>query len=108
MNAASGTNRDAHPRLPMPPLALLLGGRATRLYPLTEQCPKALIPIEGEPFLAYQLRWLEGQGITQLVLCCGHLSEPIRSFAGDGSRFGVRFATQRTARRATHKIKRLC
>lgn len=89
MNAVSGTNLHARPRPAMPPLALLLGGRATRLYPLTEQCPKALVPVAGEPFLAHQLRWLAGQGITQLVLCCGHLAEPIRSFAGDGRGFGV-------------------
>lgn len=71
-------------------MALLAGGRATRLYPLTETMPKSLVPVAGEPFLAHQLRWLAGQGARDVVICCGHLGEPVREFAGDGERFGVR------------------
>jgi NDP-sugar pyrophosphorylase family protein len=73
----------------MPALALLAGGRATRLYPLTERMPKSLVPVAGEPFLAHQLRWLAGQGVRDVVICCGHLAGPVREFAGDGERFGV-------------------
>ena len=71
-------------------LALLAGGQATRLYPLTETVPKSLVPVAGEPFLAHQLRWLAGQGVRDVVICCGHLARPIRDFAGDGRSFGVR------------------
>lgn len=71
-------------------LALLAGGRATRLYPLTETVPKSLVPVAGEPFLAHQLRWLAGQGARDVVICCGYLAEPVREFAGDGERFGLR------------------
>lgn len=71
-------------------LALLAGGRATRLYPLTETLPKSLVPVAGEPFLAHQLRWVAGQGVRDVVLCCGHLAGPIREFAGDGAGFGLR------------------
>ncbi len=71
-------------------LALLAGGRATRLYPLTATMPKSLVPVAGEAFLAHQLRWLGGQGVTDVVICCGHMAKPIREFAGDGRRFGVR------------------
>ncbi|MGC8550175.1 MAG: sugar phosphate nucleotidyltransferase [Acidobacteriaceae bacterium] len=71
-------------------LALLAGGRATRLYPLTATMPKSLVPVAGEAFLGHQLRWLCGQGVTDVVICCGHLAKPIREFAGDGERFGVR------------------
>jgi MurNAc alpha-1-phosphate uridylyltransferase len=73
----------------MPPLALLAGGRATRLYPLTAAMPKSLMPVAGEPFLAHQLRWLAGQGVRDVVLCSGHLSSQIREYAGDGAAFGV-------------------
>lgn len=71
-------------------LALLAGGLATRLYPLTEAVPKSLVPVAGEPFLSHQLRWLAGQGVQDVVICCGHLGTAIREFAGDGERFGVR------------------
>lgn len=71
-------------------VALLAGGRAKRLYPLTETVPKSLVPVAGEPFLAHQLRWLAGQGVGDVVICCGHLGKAIREFAGDGERFGLR------------------
>ena len=71
------------------PAAILCGGKATRLYPLTEDHPKALIEIAGEPFLAHQLRLLKRSGIDRVVLCAGYLAEMLVDYAGDGSRFGV-------------------
>ncbi len=73
----------------MLPVAILAGGLATRLRPLTETIPKALIEINGEPFLAHQLRLLKRHGVARVVLCVGHLGEKIRDFSGDGSRFGL-------------------
>jgi NDP-sugar pyrophosphorylase family protein len=72
-----------------PRLALLAGGLATRLRPLTSFMPKSLIHIAGEPFLAHQLRLIRAGGIREVVLCCGFLGEQIEDFAGDGSRFGL-------------------
>jgi NDP-sugar pyrophosphorylase family protein len=72
-----------------PRLALLAGGLATRLRPLTSFMPKSLIQIAGEPFLAHQLRLIRAGGIREVVLCCGFLGEQIEDFAGDGSRFGL-------------------
>lgn len=69
--------------------AILCGGLATRLRPVTEKIPKSLVPINGEPFIAHQLRLLRSKGITHVVLCCGHLGEMIREFVGDGSEFGL-------------------
>jgi NDP-sugar pyrophosphorylase family protein len=83
MNGTSGFDRGMT-------LALLAGGRATRLYPLTAMMPKSLVPVAGEAFLAHQLRWLCRQGVSDVVICCGHLAKPIREFAGAGERFGVR------------------
>src|SRR5262250_3179413 len=71
-------------------LAILAGGRATRLAPLSENLPKALIPISGEPFLARQLRLLRRAGIERVVLCVGHMGDQIRQYAGDGSAFDLR------------------
>lgn len=72
-----------------PRLALLAGGLATRLHPLTLGTPKSLIPIAGEPFLAHQLRRLQQNGLREIVICCGHLGDQIEAFAGSGNRFGL-------------------
>ncbi len=71
------------------PLVILAGGLATRLRPLTEKIPKALIEVHGEPFLAHQLRLLRDGGIKRVVICVWHRGELIREFAGDGNRFGL-------------------
>ena len=73
----------------MLPMAILAGGLATRLRPITETIPKALIDIAGEPFLAHQLRLLKRGGVERVVLCAGYLGEQIRDFAGDGANFGL-------------------
>jgi N-acetyl-alpha-D-muramate 1-phosphate uridylyltransferase len=80
----------AQPESLWPPrLALLAGGLATRLRPLTSFMPKSLIPIAGEPFLAHQLRLIREGGIREVVLCCGFLGDQIEDYAGDGSRFDL-------------------
>ena len=72
------------------PVAILAGGLATRLRPLTDKIPKVLVPVAGRPFLAHQLELLRRQGITRVVLCLGHLGETVREEFGDGSAHGVR------------------
>jgi NDP-sugar pyrophosphorylase family protein len=73
----------------MPPIAVLAGGLATRMRPLTEQLPKALLEVAGEPFVAHQLRLFARKGIRDVKLLVGHRWEQIELFVGDGSRFGV-------------------
>ncbi|QNI32695.1 NTP transferase domain-containing protein [Alloacidobacterium dinghuense] len=72
----------------LPPLAILAGGLATRMRPATNDVPKSMLKISGEPFVAHQLRLLVGQGIEDIVICCGHFGDQIEAFAGDGARFG--------------------
>ncbi len=74
----------------MLPAAILAGGLATRLRPLTGKIPKSLVPIDGEPFVAYQLRLLKDRGLDRVVLCVGHLSEMIQAFVGGGEAFGLK------------------
>jgi NDP-sugar pyrophosphorylase family protein len=74
----------------MLPVAILAGGLATRLGPLTETVPKSLIPIHGEPFVAHQLRLLQRSGVQHVILCIGHLGEMIERAIGDGRAFGVK------------------
>jgi NDP-sugar pyrophosphorylase family protein len=72
------------------PVAILAGGLATRLRPITEKIPKSLIPVAGKPFLAHQLELLYARGIRRAVLCLGHLGEMIQRDFGDGSAYGVK------------------
>ncbi len=70
-------------------VAILAGGLATRLRPITETVPKSLLEVNGEPFVIHQLRLLHTKGIRRVVLCVGHLGELIQSVIGDGSSFGL-------------------
>ncbi|MCL5960813.1 MAG: sugar phosphate nucleotidyltransferase, partial [Chloroflexi bacterium] len=71
------------------PVAILAGGLATRLQPLTQTIPKALVDVNGEPFVAHQLRLLRANGVERVVVCAGYLGKMIQDFVGDGSRFAL-------------------
>jgi NDP-sugar pyrophosphorylase family protein len=73
----------------MLPVALLAGGLATRLRPLTDRVPKSLLSIAGRPFIFHQLESLKRQGIKRIVLCVGHLGEQVNAVVGDGRGFGL-------------------
>lgn len=73
----------------MLPVAILAGGLATRLRPITQTIPKSLVDVAGKPFLIRQLDYLRGQSITRVVLCIGYLGELVEAVAGDGSAFGL-------------------
>jgi NDP-sugar pyrophosphorylase family protein len=73
----------------MPSIAVIAGGIAQRMRPLTETVPKALLSVAGEPFIAHQLRLFRREGVDQVVLCVGYLGEKIEEFVGDGNRFGL-------------------
>src|SRR5208282_4126123 len=78
--------------MPTLSVAILAGGLATRLRPITETIPKSLVDVAGEPFVARQLDYLYRQRIRDVILCIGYLGEMIKSVVGDGSRFGLRVA----------------
>lgn len=71
------------------PVALLAGGLATRLRPVTETIPKALVELAGKPFIDHQLALLRRNGVRAVVLCLGHLGEQVRDHCGDGSRYDM-------------------
>lgn len=73
----------------MPVVALLVGGYARRLYPVTRTIPKAMLTVAGKPFMAHQLALLKKNGITKVVVCSGYLSKQIEDFVGDGKEFGL-------------------
>jgi NDP-sugar pyrophosphorylase family protein len=71
------------------PVAILAGGLATRLRPITEEIPKSLIEVAGKPFICHQLEYLRKQGISSVVLCIGYLGEMIEKIVGNGSQWNM-------------------
>jgi NDP-sugar pyrophosphorylase family protein len=74
---------------------VLAGGLGTRLWPLTKETPKPMVPVRGVPYLEHQLRFLVRQSLTDVVLLTGYLGEQIEDYFGDGSRFGLRLRYSR-------------
>src|ERR1041384_7200148 len=72
------------------PVAILAGGLATRLRPITEKIPKSLVAVAGRPFLAHQIALLRDQGLRHLILFVSYLGEMIQREFGDGSKWDVR------------------
>ncbi len=83
MSAESSTKTGAYP------VAILAGGLATRMRPLTEKIPKHLLEVNGEPFVAHQLRILKANGISRVVICAGFLGEMIEEYVRGQGSFGL-------------------
>lgn len=73
------------------PVAILAGGLATRLRPVTETIPKALIEVAGRPFAVHQVELLKQHGIREVVWLVGYRADQIEAVLGDGSRWHMRF-----------------
>jgi NDP-sugar pyrophosphorylase family protein len=73
----------------MLPVAILAGGLATRLRPLTDTIPKALVEVAGEPFVLRQIKYLRAQGVSKVVLCVSYRGEQIEAVVGNGRDFGL-------------------
>ena len=69
---------------------ILAGGMSTRLYPLTKQVPKPLVPVVGEPISAHVMRWLASFGYTDVAMNVHYLSDAIKRRSATASRYGVR------------------
>ena len=68
---------------------LLVGGRGTRLRPLTDKTPKALLEVQGKTITEHLFDLLKKYGIRECILCVGYLKDRIKEHFGDGSRFGM-------------------
>lgn len=71
---------------------LLAGGKGTRLAPLTDHCPKPMVPIHGRPMIEYVLDHLKLHGITNVALAVAHMGDQIKEHFGDGSAFGMKIS----------------
>jgi NDP-sugar pyrophosphorylase family protein len=68
---------------------VLAAGQGTRLYPLTERTPKALVPVAGRPMIEYSLLLLKHYGIRDIIINLHHLGDQIESYLGDGKILGL-------------------
>lgn len=76
----------------MIPAVILAGGEGTRLRPLTESLPKALVPVQGKPFLQHQLERLRAAGIREVLLLVCYRGRQIEEYFAEGVRLGLRLA----------------
>src|ERR1700676_931456 len=76
------------PREPLEAI-MLVGGKGTRLRPLTLSAPKPLLPTAGVPFLAHQLARAAQCGVTHVVLATSYRAEMFTEAFGDGAQFGL-------------------
>jgi NDP-sugar pyrophosphorylase family protein len=68
---------------------IMAGGLGKRLRPLTDKVPKPMVPVNGRPFLEYELRLLKENGIDELVLCVNYLADSILGYFGSGEKLGL-------------------
>jgi len=68
---------------------ILAGGKGERLRPYTEDRPKPMVEVLGVPILAYQMHWLQTQGVTEAVMACGYRHEVIRDYFGSGEKWNL-------------------
>ncbi|AZM53618.1 GDP-mannose pyrophosphorylase [Streptomyces sp. WAC 01529] len=68
---------------------LLVGGKGTRLRPLTVHTPKPMVPAAGVPFLTHQLARARAAGVEHIVLATSYLAEVFEPHFGDGSALGL-------------------
>src|SRR5579864_3244012 len=69
---------------------ILAGGLSTRLYPLTKQVPKPLVPVAGVPIAEHVIHYLRAFGFDEIAINLHYLADAITETLGDGSRFGVK------------------
>jgi NDP-sugar pyrophosphorylase family protein len=74
---------------------VLAAGQGTRLHPLTEQTPKALVPVAGRPMIEYSLLLLKRYGIHDIMINLHHLGDQIESYLGDGKQWGLQITYSR-------------
>jgi dTDP-glucose pyrophosphorylase len=71
------------------PVVVMAGGRGQRLYPLTKDVPKPMLPVGGVPLLEIILRSLAAQGFSDIRISVNYLADVIIDHVGDGAQWGL-------------------
>lgn len=74
---------------------ILAAGRGERLRPLTDQIPKPLVAVQGQPVIAYTLLRLARLGIRRIIINAYHLADKLVDYVGDGAQWGVQVVWSR-------------
>lgn len=74
---------------------ILAAGLGTRMRPLTDHCPKPLLPVAGKPLIVHHIERLASAGFTEVVINVSYRAEQIIAALGDGSDLGVSIAWSR-------------
>ena len=69
---------------------ILAAGEGTRLRPITDKIPKAMVEVGGRPLIDYALETVRRAGLGEVVINLHYLGSMIRDYIGDGSRYGLR------------------
>lgn len=75
---------------------ILAGGSGTRLKPFTLKNPKPMVPVLGKPFLAHLIELLKKNGIREVIILTGYLSDKIVEYFGDGQKVGIKIKYSHT------------
>lgn len=87
MNSEQNMSSDSQP---CPRRAMILAaGRGSRMRPLTDQCPKPLLPVAGKPLIEHHIERLAAAGYRELVINLSYLGEQIAEALGQGERWGI-------------------
>lgn len=78
------------PEILSTPVVLMAGGKGQRLYPLTKDVPKPMLPVGGTPIIGIILERIRALGFRDVHISVNYLAEVIEEYVGDGSRFGLR------------------
>ena len=77
------------PGISTTPVVLMAGGKGQRLFPMTKDVPKPMLPVGGTPIIGLILERIRGQGFRDVRISVNYLAESIEAYVGDGSRFGL-------------------
>ena len=71
------------------PVVILAGGLGTRLGDISKKVPKSMVLLDKKPFLHYQLKYLNLQGVKRVIICLGYLGKQIEDFFGNGAKYNL-------------------
>ena len=71
------------------PVVILAGGLGTRLGDISKKVPKSMVLLDKKPFLHYQLKYLNLQGVKRVIICSGYLGKQIEEFFGNGAKYNL-------------------
>ena len=80
---------EIHPLAHDTDAVILVGGKGTRLRPLTVSTPKPMLPTAGAPFLKHLLARIKSAGMRHVVLGTSFQAEVFEEYFGDGSEMGL-------------------